>query len=97
MFSYHRLRVGSGAETEIAGASDSIYTLCPADVDGRVKVRVCFRDDNGSPESVLTDAQPSSGFIQLARCDNQANKIIKLDSTGEIPQPEESQFWRFNL
>ena len=47
---------GSGAGTDIAGATGAAYRLADADEGERIKVRVTFTDDGGNDESLTSAA-----------------------------------------
>ncbi len=47
---------GSGGFDDIAGATQSTYTLVDADVDQTVRVEVSYTDDNGTDESLTSVA-----------------------------------------
>ena len=55
-YTYQWLRVSGGNSENIAGAVASTYTLTGADVGHRVRVRVMFTDDDGTPETLTSDA-----------------------------------------
>ena len=50
-----------GGDSDISGATSSTYTLQPADDDKKVKVS--FRDQGGTDETVTSEEYPSSGTI----------------------------------
>ena len=55
-FSYQWVRVDSGTDTGISGATSSTYTLVGDDEGNTVKVEVSFTDDAGNSEGPLTSA-----------------------------------------
>ena len=55
-FSYQWVRVDSGTDTDISGATSSTYTLVGDDEGNTVKVEVSFTDDAGNSEGPLTSA-----------------------------------------
>ena len=55
-FSYQWVRVDSGTDTDISGATSSTYTLVGDDEGNTVKVEVSFTDDAGASEGPLTSA-----------------------------------------
>ena len=59
-FSYQWVRVASGTDTDISGATSSTYTLAGADEGNTVKVEVSFTDDAGNAEGPLTSAATGS-------------------------------------
>ena len=65
VFEYQWLRGEGAADTDIAGATDSTYTLVDADEGTTIRVRVGFTDDGGNPES-LTSAATAAVIDALA-------------------------------
>ena len=65
VFEYQWLRGEGATDTDIAGATDSTYTLVDADEGTTIKVRVGFTDDGGNPES-LTSAATAAVIDALA-------------------------------
>ena len=55
-YSYQWIRSDNGADTDIAGETDSTYTLVLADLGKTIKVRVTFTDDSDNQESLLSEA-----------------------------------------
>ena len=55
-YRYQWIRSSNGAETDIAGATDSTYTLTLADQGKTIKVKVSFTDDNGNDETLTSVA-----------------------------------------
>ena len=64
-FTYQWLRVRSGADTQIPGATNPTYPLTSADLGKLFKVRVSFTDLDGFEEGPLTSA--ASGAIRNRR------------------------------
>ena len=58
-FSYQWVRVVSGTDADIAGATAGAYTLVAADQGNTVKVKVGFTDDDGTAEE-LTSAETAT-------------------------------------
>ena len=74
-FAYQWLSNDGGADTDIAGATDSTYTPVPADAGKTVKVRVTFTDDGGAREtrvSAATDPVAVAISSQLSVADAEA-------------------------
>ena len=64
--SFQWVRVTSGTDADISGATASTYTLVDADNSKKIRVKVSFQDDDGSNEGPLTsDAYPSGGGTVL--------------------------------
>ena len=50
-YTYQWIRVDSGTDTDISGATSSTYTLVAADEGKTIKVKVSFTDDASNPET----------------------------------------------
>ena len=55
-YSYQWIRIDDGTDTDIAGATDSTYTLVLADQGKTIQVRVTFTDDAENEESLTSEA-----------------------------------------
>ena len=55
-YSYQWIRSDNGADTDIAGETDSTYTLVFADLGKTIKVKVTFTDDADNTESLTSVA-----------------------------------------
>ena len=55
-YSYQWIRSDNGADTDIAGATDSTYTVVLADQGKTIKVKVSFTDDADSEEVLTSEA-----------------------------------------
>ena len=55
-YTYQWIRVDSGTEADISGATSSTYTLVAADEGKTIKVKVSFTDDNSNPETLTSAA-----------------------------------------
>ena len=55
IFEYQWVSNGGNADTDIAGATDSTYTIVPGDRGRAVKVRVSFTDGAGNRESLTSE------------------------------------------
>ena len=62
-FTYQWIRVSSGTDSIISGATVNTYTLMPADEGKTIKVRFSFTDGGNNAESRTSDAYPSSGMV----------------------------------
>ena len=60
-YTYQWIRTGGGADADIAGATDSTYTLTGDDQGKTVKLRVTFNDDRGNSESLTVVAAAEVG------------------------------------
>ena len=63
VYQYQWIRVDSGTETDIPGATGAAYRLRNPDANKEVKVRVSYEDDAGNEETVTSDAYPDSGIL----------------------------------
>ena len=59
-----------GADTDIAGATNSTYTLAVSDEGKTIKVRVAFTDKGGYAESLTSDATETVSFAGQQQIDN---------------------------
>ena len=55
IFEYQWVSNDGNADTDIAGATDSTYTIVPGDRGGTVRVRVSFTDGAGNRESLTSE------------------------------------------
>ena len=62
-FTYQWVRVDGSDETDIAGETSRAYTLAAADEDKTVKVKVSFTDNDGTAETLTSEAFPSSDSV----------------------------------
>ena len=65
-FTYQWVRVDGSDETDISGATSGTYTLAAADEGKTVKVKVSFTDNDGTVETLTSDAFPSSDSVEAA-------------------------------
>ena len=56
IFAFQWVSVRDGADTDIAGATSSSYTLVDADAGAAIRVRVSFTDDAGNAETLTSAA-----------------------------------------
>ena len=63
-YTYQWVRVDGMSETDIKDATSSTYTLAGGDFQKKIKVKVSFVDDAGTPEGPLTSAAfPTTGSV----------------------------------
>ena len=55
-YTYQWIRVDSGTDADISGATSSTYTLVAADEGKTIKVKVSFTDDASNPETLTSAA-----------------------------------------
>ena len=66
-YTYQWVRVDGMSETDIKDATSSTYTLTGGDFQKKIKVKVSFVDDAGTPEGPLTSASfPTTGAVACA-------------------------------
>ena len=88
-YSYQWIRSDNGADTDIAGETDSTYTLVAADVGKTIKVKVSFTDDADNDETLTSEATevvaatvPTAAMgLTVARGD----QIQELDASWQVP------------
>ena len=76
-YTYQWIRVDGSTESDISGATSSIYTPVAADLGKTIKVKVSFTDDAGNAET-LTSAE--TGTVTAV-----SNDQLLLDNTGPAP------------
>ena len=80
-FSYQWIANAGTAETEIAGATSSTYTLALDDVGNTIAVRVRFTDDYGFEETLTSE--PTA--VVIARRNSPASGLPTISGTAEVP------------
>ena len=60
-YAYRWIRTDGGADADIAGATDSAYTLTGDDQGKAIKLRVTFNDDKGNSETLTSAATAEVG------------------------------------
>ena len=80
-FSYRWIANYGTAETEIAGATSSTYTLALDDVGNTIAVRVRFTDDYGFEETLTSE--PTA--VVIARRNSPASGLPTISGTAEVP------------
>ena len=80
-FSYQWIANDGTAETEIAGATSSTYTLALDDVGNTIAVRVRFTDDYGFEETLTSE--PTA--VVIARRNGPASGLPTISGTAEVP------------
>ena len=81
-YSYQWIRSDNGADTDIAGATDSTYTPSPGDVGKTIQVKVTFSDDEGNNES-LTGAA-TKAVAATAPTAPQSLSVVTGDQDQEL-------------
>ena len=82
-FSYQWIRSDGNTDTDIAGETDSTYTLVSADVGKTIKVKVSFTDDANNAETLTSEATGA-----VAAADNRT--ATGLPTIGGTAQVEET-------
>ena len=80
-YTYQWIRVDSGADSDIAGARSSTYTLAAADEGKTIKVQVTFEDDDGNTET-LTSAATATVVAAAADTTPPEVKSVAVDRAG---------------
>ena len=85
-YAYQWVRLDEEGETDIAGATDSTYTIQPEDADKRIKVRVTFTDDEGYEEGPLESMTTTRvpGLDTLVRNTEQPSDGDPVDLTSDV-------------
>ena len=84
-FRYQWVANDGTADTDIAGATDSAYTLV-ADEDGKtIRVRVYFTDDAGNKETLTSAATEAVSFaIQQQIANSPATGVLGISGTSQV-------------
>ena len=82
-FTYQWIRVDGSDQTDIAGATAGTYTLAAADEGKKVKVKVSFTDNDGTVETLPSDAYPSSGTVAMSVVNAAPTASDKTVTTNE--------------
>ena len=75
-FAWRWIRVDGATESDIEGAASSTYTLTPDDLGKTIKVAVSFIDNNGTPESLTSEA---TGRVAAATRPTAANGKVTVN------------------
>ena len=89
-FSYQWIRSDGNTDTDIAGETDSTYTLVSADVGKTIKVKVSFTDDANNAETLTSEAtgavaaKPNTAPTGLPTISGtvQVGETLTADTTG---------------
>ena len=79
-YSYQWIRSDNGTDADIAGQTDSTYTLVAADQGKTIKVRVSFTDDANNTETLTSAA---TGVVE-AKPNSPATGAPILDGTAQV-------------
>ena len=88
--SFQWVRVTSGTDADISGATASTYTLVDADNGQKIRVKVSFQDDDGTDEGPLTSNAYPSGATVLPSSTN--NPPTSADKTVGTPEDTDYTF-----
>ena len=84
-YTYQWVRVDSGTEADISGATSDSYVLVAADNGKQVKVKVRFTDDGNTDEGPLTSAAyPSTDSVMTP--------TVTVAAGGEVDEGEDAEF-----
>ena len=78
-FAWQWLRVDSGSDTEIGGATAGTYRLAAGDAGKKFKVRVGFTDLDGTAEALTSAAYPASQSVEQNAAPTSANLAVTVD------------------
>ena len=81
-YSYQWVRSDSGADTDIAGETDSTYTLVRTDEGKTIKVRVSFTDDADNEETLTSAATTAVA----ARPNTPATGLPTISGTAQVDE-----------
>ena len=84
-FSYQWVANDGTADTDIAGATSSTYTLVAADEGRTIKVRVTFTDDAGNETTLTSTATDAVGFaVQQQAANTPATGEPTISGTAQV-------------
>ena len=84
-FTYQWVANDGTADTDIAGATDSTYTLVADDEGKTIKVRVSFTDDAGNDETLTSTATDTVSYaIQQQTSDSPATGAPVITGTAQV-------------
>ncbi len=93
IFEYQWVSNDGNADTDIAGATDSTYTIVPGDRGRTVKVRVSFTDGAGNRESLTSE--PTGRVGALGICDRtpavMAAIVAGMTGVGDCSEASETR------
>ena len=79
-YSYEWIRSDNGADTDIAGETDSTYTLVLADQGKTIKVKVTFTDDDNNAEALTSVATEAVA----AAPNREATSLPTISGTAQV-------------
>ena len=91
IFEYQWVSNDGNADTDIAGATDSTYTIVPGDRDRTVKVRVSFSDGAGNEESLTSEPTGRIGAQGICDRTPAVMAAIVAGMTGVVECSEASE------
>ena len=93
IFEYQWVSNDGNADTDIAGATDSTYTIVPGDRGRTVKVRVSFTDERGNEESLTSE--PTGRIGASGICDRtpavMAAIVAGMAGVGDCSEASETR------
>ena len=81
-YSYQWIRSDNGADTDIAGETDSTYTLVLADLGKTIKVQVTFTDDDDNAETLTSEATEAVA----AKPNSEPTSLPTISGTPQVEQ-----------
>ena len=86
-YSYQWVANDGSTDTDIAGATDSTYTLVAADEGGTIKVQVSFTDDAANAESLTSAATATVSFaVQQQAANSPATGAPAISGAAQVGQ-----------
>ncbi len=93
IFEYQWVSNDGNADTDIAGATDSTYTIVPGDLGRTIKVRVSFTDGAGNDESLTSE--PTGRIGASGICDRtpavMAAIVAGMTGVGDCSEVSETR------
>ena len=83
-YTYQWIRVDSGTDADIAGATSSTYTLVDPDEATTLKVRVSFEDDDGNPE--MRTSAATATVVAATATNNPATGAPTITGTARVDE-----------
>ena len=93
IFEYQWVLSDGNADTDIAGATDSTYTIVPGDLGRTIKIRVSFTDGAGNDESLTSE--PTGRIGAQGICDRtpavMAAIVAGMPGVGDCSEASETR------
>ncbi len=86
VFSYQWVANDGSSDADIAGATDSTYTLTFAEAEKTIKVRVSFTDDRGNAESLTSAATDAVSATSQQQANSPATGQPAISGTAQVAE-----------